>query len=167
MRAVRDHSYITSWPKEGGKGVSRPNAYCCLRGGGDRVMLTSSCHFVEKGFFGINCFAKNILAKKNSALRAFLPSEFNYMYCVCTDKLLEVWTWNQLQGIPGYRGSLDNTVSISLVPGLKRVFFYRKLNGFLHLTQFLHLLPHEAQIKQPMFTTFDTLMNFVSITLTA
>ena len=62
--------------------------------GGYRVMLTS-CHFVKKGFLGKKMFYKTNLDKKNSALYAFLPSEF-WLYCICTGKLLGVWTWNQL-----------------------------------------------------------------------
>ena len=58
-----------------------------------------------------------------------------------------------------YRESPDNTVFISMVPSLT-VFFLKEIEQIpLSNTIFIrnkHFLPHETQIKQPIFTAYDT-----------
>ena len=56
-----------------------------------------------------------------------------------------------------YMRSLDNTVSISTVPGLTQVCFFLKGIAWIHHFNMVsirkgHFLTHETQIKQPSFT---------------
>ena len=58
-----------------------------------------------------------------------------------------------------YRDSPDNTVLISMVPGLTFYFFKWKLHGFLHLTRFLseiniscHMKPRSSNQFLPLMT---------------